>query len=303
MAESPFLPVFFYHARRRVLVGVLDTPLEIGRQREGEPTPAVRLDRQDGARIIVAPIDDVEISRSHVGLRPIDEATFEVQNLSRTLPLKIASQADLSPGETRLLAPPALLQFGSYAVRVDPAEQLDESLELEGLPERTAPPGAGIFGFGTPGAAAAPPTPPIRISSSGTFDESSLLQWLETVMGVFQSAANSHDFPMQAARAVVNIVGLDTAAMLRCSATGGWATEALHSNLGDAQASSWLPSQTLLSRVHRERRTFRHVPSMGSDTPRSLQDVCALVAAPILDGAGEVIGALYGDRRLTVASS
>jgi adenylate cyclase len=39
------------------------------------------------------------------------------------------------------------------------------------------------------------------------------------------------------------------------------------------------------------------VPPIGADTPRSLQDVSALVAAPILDGHGNVIGALYGDRR------
>jgi adenylate cyclase len=52
-----------------------------------------------------------------------------------------------------------------------------------------------------------------------------------------------------------------------------------------------------LGRVRRERRTFRHVPPIGADTPRSLQDVSALVAAPILDGHGKVIGALYGDRR------
>jgi adenylate cyclase len=62
-------------------------------------------------------------------------------------------------------------------------------------------------------------------------------------------------------------------------------------------APAWAPSQTLLGRVRRERRTFRHVPPIGADTPRSLQDVSALVAAPILDGQGEVIGALYGDRR------
>jgi adenylate cyclase len=39
------------------------------------------------------------------------------------------------------------------------------------------------------------------------------------------------------------------------------------------------------------------VPAKSAGTPRSLQNVSALVAAPILDGAGQVIGALYGDRR------
>jgi adenylate cyclase len=66
---------------------------------------------------------------------------------------------------------------------------------------------------------------------------------------------------------------------------------------GDAGEQAWAPSQTLLGHVRRERRTFRHVPPIGANTPRSLQNVSALVAAPILDGQGGVIGALYGDRR------
>jgi adenylate cyclase len=39
------------------------------------------------------------------------------------------------------------------------------------------------------------------------------------------------------------------------------------------------------------------VPANATDTAQSLQNISALVAAPILNGAGEVIGALYGDRR------
>src|SRR5690606_9130820 len=128
-------------------------------------------------------------------------------------------------------------------------------------------------------------------------DERTLLTWLETVLAVFQSAASTRDFPEHAAMAVVKIVGLDAAAMLHCSEDGRWRTEAVCSDLKDDRQAAWAPSQTLLARVRRERRTFRHVPTAGADTPRSLQDVSALVAAPILDGNGEVIGALYGDRR------
>jgi adenylate cyclase len=182
-----------------------------------------------------------------------------------------------------LVVPPVLVQFGGYAVRVDPPE--GEELVLEGLPERTIPPGK-----------AAAPASLTRVS--GSVGEASLLQWLETVLRVFQSAANTHDFPDQAARAAVKIVGLDAAAVLQCSEDGRWRVEALHvlnRESGDDQ-QAWAPSQTLLGRVRRERRTFRHVPPIGADTPRSLQDVSALVAAPILDGQGNVIGALYGDR-------
>jgi adenylate cyclase len=281
-------PVFLYRRRQRVLATVLDAVMDIGRQREGEPAPAVRLDRSRGARIIVAPIDDVGVSRSHVEVAPVGIDQVRITNLSRSLPIRLGSQ-QLAPGESTLATPSVsvLVQFGSadeYAVRVDPPE--DDDLVLEGLPERTIPPGRGTA-----------PASLVRLDAE--VSEDSLLQWLETVLRVFQSAANSHDFPEQAARAAVKIVGLDAAAMLRCSEDGRWRVEALYASARDPSSNeqTWAPSQTLLGRVRRERRTFRHVPPIGADTPRSLQDVSALVAAPILDGQGNVIGALYGDRR------
>jgi adenylate cyclase len=284
---SPTLPVFFYRQRQRVLAAALDAALEVGRQREGEPAPAVRLDRARGARVIIAPIDDVEVSRSHVELAPAEGGQVRITNLSRTQVVKVDPHHSLAPGASLVAPPPVLVKFGHmdrYAVRVDPPD--DEELVLEGLPERTIPPGR-----------AAPPAALARVS--GDLDEDALIQWLETVLDVFQSAANSHDFPELAARAAVKIVGLDAAAMLRCSDEGRWRVEAVHAPAveGRANERAWAPSQTLLGRVRRERRTFRHVPPIGADTPRSLQDVSALVAAPILDGQGNVIGALYGDRR------
>ena len=279
---TPVCPIFFYRQRQRVLASCLDAVLEIGRQREGEPAPAVRLDHSRGARIILAPIDDVEISRSHVEAAPADGGQVRIRNLSASLTVRVAPNQSLAPGESTLAAPPVLVQFGSYAVRVDPPEE--EELELEGLPERTIPPGKRAS--------------PVTLAPLGeTLQEGTLLQWLETVLAVFQSAANTRDFPEQAARAAVKIVGLDAAAMLRCDGEGRWRTEALHCATGETNQNGWAPSQTLLGRVRRERRTFRHVPPIGADTPRSLQDVSALVAAPILNGVGEVIGALYGDRR------
>lgn len=288
---SPTLPVFFYRQRQRVLAAVLDATLDVGRQREGEPAPAVRLDRARGARVIIAPIDDVEVSRSHVEVAPVEGGQVRITNLSRTLPLRVAPDQSLAPGAALVSAPPVLVQFGSYAVRVDPPE--DEELVLEGLPERTMPPGR-------------PAQPAATLARvSGDIEEDALIQWLETVLDVFQSAANSHDFPELAARAAVKIVGLDAAAMLRCSDEGRWRVEAVHAPAreGRTNEQAWAPSQTLLGRVRRERRTFRHVPPIGADTPRSLQDVSALVAAPILDGQGNVIGALYGDRRSGGVSS
>jgi adenylate cyclase len=274
--------VYFYRQRQRVLATTLDGRLDIGRQREGEAAPPKRIDGTPAARIILAPINDVEVSRSHVQVAPAEGGQVRLTNLSRTLPVRIPPGQTLAPGETTLATPPVLVQFGSYAVRVDPPEE--DELVLEGLPERTIPPGKQA-------------SSPSLVRLDGTLEEASLLQWLETVLGVFQSAANTRDFPEQAARAAVKIVGLDAAAMLTCNAEGRWRPEAIHFLDADREDQAWVPSQTLLGEVRRDRRTFWGAPPIGPDTPRSLQDVSALVAAPILDGTGSVIGALYGDRR------
>lgn len=213
----------------------------------------------------------------------MSEHEIEIKNLSKTQPVRLSKDVTLAPGQQTVSPAPVLAQFSAYAVRVEmPA---DEQLDLQPLPEATAPPGTQALEQG------------LGRLNINTLDERLLLKWLETVLGVFQAAANSRDFPMLAAKALVKIVGLDAAAMIECSAKGRWNVAAMHSVVESQNADTWMPSQTLLARVMRERRTFRHVPANVPDTAQSLQNVVALVAAPILDGEGNVLGVLYGDRR------
>jgi len=283
--DQPTFPlVLLYYRRHRVFATPLDMKLEIGRQRSGEPAPQRRINRADSARIVLAPLDDIDVSRSHLAISPQpDGKHVEVINLSRTQPVLLSPDQPLAPGEQTIAEIPLLVQFSSYALRVEPPE--DEDLDLQPLPERTIVPGH------QSNEAA------LSRLNLDTVDERLLLRWLETVLGVFQSAANSSDFSELAAKAVVKIVGLDAAAMLECDEEGRWRTAALHSVVAGQNAETWMPSQTLLAHVRQEKRTYRHVPANVSDTAQSLQNVCALVSAPILDGSGNVIGALYGDRR------
>ncbi|NOY42637.1 MAG: adenylate/guanylate cyclase domain-containing protein [Planctomycetes bacterium] len=276
--------VLFYHHHKRVFATPLDTRLEIGRQRANEPEPRRRIDLNESARIVLTPLDDVDVSRTHLALIPqAKEGMVEVVNLSRTQPVHLGPNEILNPGQKTIAEIPLLVQFSGYAVRVEPPE--DEDLDLRPLPERTIVPGR------------MPSESGLGRVNLDSLDEQLLLRWLETILGVFQSAANSSDFSELAAKAIVNIVGLDSAAMLECDAEGRWRTAALHSVVEGQNEETWVPSRTLLAQVRKERRTYRHVPANVSDTAHSLQDVSALVAAPILDGENNVIGALYGDRR------
>jgi len=276
--------VLVYHRHQRVFATSLDRRLELGRQRSGEADPPRRFDNRDSARVVFAPLDDVDVSRSHLTLEWFaDSGEVHIANQSRTQPVRLDGETVVAPGESVTAELPLLLQLSSYAVRVEPAEE--DSLDLQPLPERTLAPGK------------APADHDLGRLNIAPADERLLLRWLETVLGVFQSAASSRDFPEQAARALVKIVGLDAAAMLECDADGRWKTVALYSDVEAHNENTWIPSQTLLAEVRKEKRTFRHVPGKVPDTAQSLQNVSALVAAPILNGDGDVIGALYGDRR------
>ena len=105
-------------------------------------------------------------------------------------------------------------------------------------------------------------------------------------MEVFQSAASSPDFLPKAAQAVIDIVGLNHAAVLSWDG-GQWQIEASCQDAGK-ESPTWMPSQSLLERVRLQKRTFWKTP-FGEASIRdqaSLMDLEAYVASPILDSVG-----------------
>jgi adenylate cyclase len=133
-------------------------------------------------------------------------------------------------------------------------------------------------------------------------DTQYLLRGLHATVGLFQLATNSAEFLSMAAQAMIDVVGLETAAALMWDG-GEWRTEAICVRGGSPRPedSEWVPSRSILTRVKDERKTFWRVPDLGHSA--SLVDVKALVAAPILNRKAEVIGALYGDRRRRVGGA
>jgi sigma-B regulation protein RsbU (phosphoserine phosphatase) len=119
-----------------------------------------------------------------------------------------------------------------------------------------------------------------------------MIRWLQAAMDVLQSAASSSEFFDKAAAALVDLVGLDSGQVLLFQ-NGKWQLQAekvaAHNQLGEERQAS----RSVLNRVLAEKRTFWHVPAPVTG---SLVGVNAVVAAPILDKSGAVLGALYGDR-------
>lgn len=280
--------VKIYHQRQLVFSTELTETLEIGRQRPGEPGPFCRTATPQATRIIIAPLNENLISRQHALLEPLRAGKVRVTNRSGALAIGLEGGGQLAAGLSHEVEPPVLLTLGGRALRLEPAP--DEQLQLESLAEKTLSPGSG-------GDRSVLLT---SLISRGAGSEQ-LAQWLQRAMELLQSAASSADFLPQAAATLLDVVRLDVAAVVLRDGND-WNVDTVRTAAGATSDPAWAPSRTMLARVLAERRTFRRVPNPQGPAPQSLEGVRALVAAPILDKHGDVIAALYGERRQNEAA-
>lgn len=281
---APSVSVNLYVRMQLVFETELSSELILGRQRQDEPAPFRRV----GDRVIIAGLQESAISRDHLRVAYASGGRVIITNLSRINTVVVGTDDRLEPGQQRTVQPPALVTLGDRVIELGDAETVSDSDSLESLPHQTLPPG----------------------STSG---HSSSLQWMDNAgrsndemqymlrglhatVGLFQLASDANDFLQMAAKAMVDVVGLETAGAVMWK-DGDWRVEAVCVRPGShhVNEAEWMPSHRILHRVRNEHKTFWRVPD-GHNTD-SLANVKALVAAPIMDRKAQVVGALYGDRR------
>lgn len=295
----------------------LEGGLEVGRQRESERPPfdLSRLD-ETSQRLVIAGLEDVTISRRHLYLKVLPGRRVEVVNLSSKLSIGVFEGESIRPGQTRVLTMPTSLGLSEELTLAAIAPQA----KLQATPPplvpqpthaqrraATPPPVPGMDDYGQLDDITLPPMPSLRGGSStnlnlkppsvnakdgGSSDQ--LVQWLQGLITVFQSAANSPDFLEQAAWLTRDLVDLDSVCVLLIE-NDRWK---IKSKAGDADADpSWRPSMTMLETLRGGKRTLWKLPQTDDQMSLALAQVEALVASPILDPRGDVVGAVYGDRR------
>ena len=125
-----------------------------------------------------------------------------------------------------------------------------------------------------------------------------LARWMETVLALQRSDAGPAEFYGQAARLLVDMIGLDVGLVLT-SGDKGWqvAARAARDEDDDGPPSTGREfSQTVLAQVRASKQTFyQDLALMKSQ--ESLMSVDAVVASPIFGLEDEVVGVLYGLRR------
>src|SRR5262249_22855544 len=126
-------------------------------------------------------------------------------------------------------------------------------------------------------------------------ENEALVGWLQIALGLLQSAANSLDFFDRAAQAIVDLAGMDTGRVLLLENSNYRERARASQNGMKAAESNFQPSQRVIQKVTTEKKTFWELPRLNA--MGSVMGVQAVVAAPLLNQHGDVIGVLYGDRR------
>lgn len=260
--------------------------VELGRQRQGEPPPFEVLTTGQSRRIIVAPLEETSISRKHVLVRVDDAGRVSIENTSGGAELMIEGGPLLRAGESHQAPPPILMRLGPRTARI---ERVERDQQLASLGRPTLPPGHATLS-------------PERFrdvleASDREGDSDKLIGWLRATMEVFQSAASSPDFLQRATKAVLTIVDLDAAAIVE-PRDGDWRVR--HAGFVTEQLAedSWRPSRRMLDKVREQKSTFRYLPHLQPfEGEATHEDVVSIVAAPILDVHGALLGVLYGEKR------
>jgi adenylate cyclase len=263
--------------------------LELGRQRVSEPEPYTLLEGSPGnpARLIFASTEEVDnVSRQHLELEPLADGSVRVTNRSRN-PLWYGDQRrqEIPSRTTTQLFPPFSLILPRRVVSVRCAASPDEG-ELHHLMDRTLPPGS-VLG-----------KPTELFASLGSdvpeSKQDELVRWLQTSLAVLQSTVGSAEFLDKATQALVEVVGLDLGQVLLLT-DGEWTVGTIHRR---PNVEPGRPSQRVLKQVLSEKRTFWFEPQQFCNVDgSSWMNLRAVVASPILDAQGGVLGVLYGERR------
>ena len=241
----------------------------------------IEFGRVPGADVARVVLDDPHVSRDQLRIRERPGDRVEAENLSQKTPVHLGDGTVLGVGEVRELLLPVRFTAGKTLIEVtSPTTDTDGPWHTILQPRMQAT------------------LPKLRLDVAGMGDALTpevLANWFETVIAVQRSAAGSPEFYAETARAVVDLVGMDSGIVLLRRGKNGsdaWETVGSHCTLAGSRAGF---SRTILARMLHERRTFFRAAEM-SDPTGSMLGLEAVVVSPIFDAHGEVVGAVYGCR-------
>jgi adenylate cyclase len=195
--------------------------------------------------------------------------------------VRLSNGVTLSNGDKTFVTPPVRLFFGKTTVDI---RRIDEEAEGEGAFQSIQ---RSIMVQSAP----VPVVENALIGSVRPPSAEELTQWFESLIAVQRAAAGSEEFYQEAAKAVVEMIGLDRG-MVILKEAGDWKAKAAHARTPDDHRTF---SRTILDKASRGKSTLFQSGGTISDF-QSLVNVQSVVASPVFDEQDNVIGAVYGSR-------
>jgi adenylate cyclase len=231
-------------------------------------------------------LEDIYVSRDQLVIEELEDSRVQVENLSQKREITLSDGSLLQAGAKRSLPLPVFFGVGETQINVE--RDVTDDFNKASL-QTIAQPLTRV-----PGAQAATPAKLLDLGDSPPPEK--LASWMERVLTLQQSAADTPEFLKQTARAVVEMIGLDIG-MVILRKNEDWAVAAGHAA---DDRSSMRYSRTLVNHVVKERRTFFQDLEAFAEQAVSLQAVDAVVASPIFGIQDDVVGILYAARNRAV---
>lgn len=248
-------------------------PIEFGRGQQ-----------RDVTRFVIA---DSSVSRDQIRLEELSGGRVVVENLSGRVPLRLSEGGEIPAGSNSELELPVRLTAGTTLI--DLALEENKADEQEMLETVHAPLG---------GRDQLSSLQDLMLRDQAPNAET-LAHWFETLISVQQAAASSAEFYEQTARAVVELIGLDSGLVLLKRNDNWEMVGEYYRNGGDSRNDERgmnAFSRRILAFMEKEQRTFYNDVNRVPVT-ESLRNLAAAVASPIFGAGGqEVMGAVYGAR-------
>ena len=286
---------------------------KLGRQSYEHPSGPIEFGRgpeREGITRVV--VQDGYVSKDHVKAEELDGGLLKIENLSSRNSIRLADNSIIDKGETRAVKAPITLTVGETLINIESVPDPVASGPLESIAAPVRRDRGGVATTEAAKAAAAALLPEnVSLPDWGkTPTPEKLMSWFETFIAVQQAAAGTTAFYRQTAEAVVKLVGLDKGLVILrvpkapnapANAPARWMVQSRFPDDGGNTMGREF-SLTILDRVVKERRTFFQSSAAPAATSESLQGVEAVVASPIFEPTGDVVGFVYGCRtRFTAA--
>jgi adenylate cyclase len=242
----------------------------------------IELGRENPRTLPRVVVNDRFTSRHHVLIDNAGDNQLRIENITDSAgrPIRISTGVTLNNGEKAFVSPPVRLFFGKTTVDLHLTD-----VDLEG-------PG----GFQTiqRSLVRTDSVPISEMAAEGTIlpcSPEDLTHWFESLLAVQRSAAGSPEFYQEAAKAVVEMIGLDRG-MVIIKEHGVWTAKSAYARRPDDHRAF---SRTILDKAARDKNTLFQSGGTISDF-QSLMNVQSVVASPVFDEQDNVIGAIYGSR-------